>query len=105
MFFLRPDILDGHHRQVVALLGIADELADSVGHEGNELSGLLLSVRQCLHGHVVDTRHLELLLDSVHRLGEAVGEEENGGSGEYLCLLQGVLPLGPEAHGDVRITR
>ena len=84
---LQPDILYGHHSQVVALFSVAHELMDSFGHLGNNLAGFLLLVGQCKSCYVVDTLHLELGVVDIHCLSESVGEEEDGGAGEYLCLL------------------
>ena len=95
--------LYGHHGQVVALLGIANELVDGFGHPGNQLVGLMLAAVECTAGHVGDALHLELGLVGIHSLGESVGKEEDGGAAVDLCLLQGELPFGPEADGDVRV--
>ena len=101
---LLANVLNGHHGEVVALVGIAHELVDSLGHPGDELSGLLLLITECLGGHVVDTLHLELVLTSIHCFCESVGEEEDSGAWEYLSLLRHVIPCREEADWHIRYT-
>ena len=63
--------------------------------------GFVLPVCKGLGRYVAHALHLELSLVDVHRLGESVGEEEDGCAREDLCFLQGIFPCGPEAHGYV----
>ena len=73
------DILYAHHGQVVALFGIAHKLVDGLDHLVDELVGFLLLGGECSDSHIVDALHLELFIFGIHRLGEAVGEEQDGG--------------------------
>ena len=70
------DILYAHHGQIVALFCIAHELVDGIGHQGDELVGLLLLLGESLDCHIVNAIHLELFIFDIHRLGQSVGEEE-----------------------------
>jgi len=97
---LRPN---GHHRQVVALIGIADEPMHGLGHPVDEQARFLLLLRKGLDGHIVDTLHAELGMVGIHCLGQSVGKEEDGRAGEDLRLLQRVFPFGPEADRDVSV--
>ncbi len=81
------DVLDGHHRQVVALFGIAHKLVYGLGHLLDEVSRLLLMVGEDMHGHIIDTLHLELGFVGVHGLRQSVGIEEDCGAGKDLRLL------------------
>ena len=79
------DILYGHHGQVVALFCIAHKLVDGIGHPGDELAGLLLLLGESLCCNVIDTFKIEQGLIGIRSLGQSIGEEEDGGAGEYLC--------------------
>ena len=94
-----------HHGQVVALLGIAHELMDSIGHTGYQLVGILLLIGQGTDSHVVDTFHLELIVFAIHRLGESIGEEQDGGACEDACLLKGIFPRRHETYRDIGVAR
>ena len=100
---LLTDVLDTHHREVVALLGIAHKGVNGIGHPLDDLPGLVLLAGQCLEGRFFHTLHLELILVCIHSLGQTVGEEEDGSASEDLHLLQREFPLRTDTHGNVGI--
>ena len=89
---LRPDVLDSHHRQVVALFGIPHKLMNRIRHPVYKLPGLLLFLSQCPGCHLIHTAHLELRFLPVHRLRQSVSKQEYGSSGVNLRLLRRVFP-------------
>ena len=78
---------------------------DGIGHQADQLAGLLLLVGKRLGGHGGDAIHLELLILGIHRLRQSVSEEENSGAGVDFGLLQRVFPVGHETYGDIAVAR
>lgn len=98
-------VLYGHHRQVITLLSIAHKLMDGLCHQTDKLLRLLLLLGESLYGHIVDTFHLKQLKVGTRRLGQSIGEEEDGGVSIYLRLLQRVVPVGHDTYRYVAVTR
>ena len=99
---IRLRVFDGEHREIVALLGVADELVDSVGHRANQR--LWRGVLFGLGGE--DGRHTilsELVVSSVFGLGQSVGIEEDGRAGRHHRFLFHELPVREGAYGQVRL--
>ena len=55
-------------------------------------------------GNVVDAIHLELSADGIHRLGQSVGEEEDGGARTNRSFFQHESPLRHNTNRDIRLT-
>ena len=98
---LLPDILYGHHGQVVTLFGVTDELVYGLSHLTDQQTGFLLMVSKRTHSNFVDALLQEHVFIGIHSLRESVGKEEDGGVSGELCLFHGILPLGHETYGDV----
>ena len=97
------DILNSHHRQVVALLSIAYKLVDGISHYSNQLTGFLLMIGEGQFSDLVHALHLEQCMSGILCLSQTVSKEENSSTCEDLRLLQRVFPRRHETCRNIRI--
>ena len=80
--------MNGEHGEIVALLGVADEIMDGLRHPFNQvLGGELASLNGEVY-HIEDTlnpKHPAAVIRyiGVCRFGQSVSKEQNGGLGLY----------------------
>ena len=96
-------ILYGQHGEVVALFGLPYEVVDGIGHQLYECGGLVLSSPEQGLCHADDAVVAKLGVEDVLGLVESIGVEEDGGLRVEGDLLQGELPVGHDADGQVRV--
>ena len=96
-------ILNGQHRQVVALLGIAYELMDGLGHLFYHVLGLVAVLRQQTTGYIPDALIAKLLVPGILCLVQPVGEEEDSGVGIDVDLLLREFEVADDADGQVGV--
>ena len=92
--------MDGQHGQIVALLGIAHKCVDCLGDCSQDLLRLLAVACSKNSFHALQSKQLPLC---VHRLGQSVGIEEEGGAGHDSGLLDNILHIVEHANGQVGI--
>ena len=92
-------ILDGEHGEVIALLGVANKMADGLGHGLYQLLGRTLEGGK----DAGDALIAKQLMPPILGLRQSVGKEEDGAAGNHVGFLLGEVPVRLNAYGEVAV--
>ena len=92
-------VLDGEHRQVIALFLLIHELVHLTAHHVDHFLGSSLCG---LCKNLFDSADAELLVGNVFGLGQSIGVEEDRGVFIQNCLLRLEFEVFEQANGNIR---